>query len=653
MKNITNKDLQRMIELMGNKKPINESVSNSSLELRKKSANGKTYGIVRENKKYFIKESVNGVDFDFMGGVANKTKNQFHSYEEAVKILNLMFEDINRSHGIQEGVDVLTSDLNEDKKFVIKTKKKKPAAEPKEKPADDFDFGGGEDKGSEGDDAGFDFGGEDKGSKGDDAGFDFGDEGDSSKESNDGFDFGDESSDTETDQDFDMDDTGDDSIKKIQKMTGKLGQKLRDTEDLSSDTMKWVAKSVLSALDLDEMDNEDKKDIIRTIKKKKGEESSDEEFDFMDDEEEITDEFDMDNDTVDWNTLGDDEKTEFIRSYHGDSETPMMDWDEEIDDTPDYENDEFRRGTDDQYLMFPPEEVYKDYMDEDNPNIGGDEDDDELLLDDEMPYYDEDENENYPGMHSDWMSDYMDRKNPRMMPQPAPSKPQTQPGPDVKPGRPDTDKPSPSKKPFTAPPFIKPGDDPNPKAWRGKNMEDYGTNEGTDYMEDYSDEDYDICPSCKGKGGDRTIGFGAVQKPCITCAGEGRVHRHEENYEVDEPYTENPRLFGDGSNTLPKGMGYKYQYKEKFRFPFGGGDVDYMSNNDDNLDPRTKRFKSMRNPAPAPSKPQTQPGPDVKPGRPDTDKPSPSKKPFTAPPFIKPGDDPNPKAWRGKNRNMY
>ena len=49
---------------------------------------------------------------------------------------------------------------------------------------------------------------------------------------------------------------------------------------------KWVAKSVLSALDLDNMDSEDKKDIIKTIKKKPEEppkddvESSEEEFDF-------------------------------------------------------------------------------------------------------------------------------------------------------------------------------------------------------------------------------------------------------------------------------------------------------------------------------------------------------------------------------------
>ena len=55
MKNITNKELQRMKNLMGIKKPINESNTLSSTELIKESSNGKFYGIVRENKKYFIK----------------------------------------------------------------------------------------------------------------------------------------------------------------------------------------------------------------------------------------------------------------------------------------------------------------------------------------------------------------------------------------------------------------------------------------------------------------------------------------------------------------------------------------------------------------------------------------------------------------------
>ena len=125
MGNLTNKDLQRMRELMGNRKPINESKLVSAVELIKKSPDGKFYGVVRENKKYFIKESTDGSNFDFIGGVANKNKHQFESYEHAVRILNLMLED----------TDVLTPDLIEEKKFVIKTKKRS-------EPATDFDFGG-------------------------------------------------------------------------------------------------------------------------------------------------------------------------------------------------------------------------------------------------------------------------------------------------------------------------------------------------------------------------------------------------------------------------------------------------------------------------------------------------------------------------------
>ena len=54
MRNITNKELQRMKDLMGIRKPINESNVLSSTELIKEAPNGKFYGIVRENKKYFI-----------------------------------------------------------------------------------------------------------------------------------------------------------------------------------------------------------------------------------------------------------------------------------------------------------------------------------------------------------------------------------------------------------------------------------------------------------------------------------------------------------------------------------------------------------------------------------------------------------------------
>jgi hypothetical protein len=65
--------------------------------------------------------------------------------------------------------------------------------------------------------------------------------------------------------------------------------------------------------------------------------------------------------------------------------------------------------------------------------------------------------------HSDF-DEVLDEKGIKMMPQPAPSRPQTRPETPVKPAKPGTDKPSPSKRPFTPPPHITPGEEPNPKA---------------------------------------------------------------------------------------------------------------------------------------------------------------------------------------------
>jgi hypothetical protein len=67
--------------------------------------------------------------------------------------------------------------------------------------------------------------------------------------------------------------------------------------------------------------------------------------------------------------------------------------------------------------------------------------------------------------HSDF-DEVLDEKGIKMMPQPAPSRPQTRPETPTKPAptKPGTDKPSPSKRPFTPPPHITPGEEPNPKA---------------------------------------------------------------------------------------------------------------------------------------------------------------------------------------------
>jgi len=302
------KTLNRMLEL-ANIKPITENkVELSSLELVKKAANNKVYAIIRENSKYFIKitdkkESLTESDFDYIGGLGNKSKHSYNSFEDATFHLNLMFNELNR---INEGsyVNILESDIHllDEKKYVLKLNKPKA----KTQPADDtFDFGGSDEKSTEDT---FDFGGEDEDSSDE---FDFGgsdektdEKTDKDEDSSDEFDFGDEStSDEETEDELDTEDDfsddedfdEEDSIKSIQKMTGKLGQKLRDTEDITSDMQKWVAKSVLSALDLGTMDTDDKKDIIRTIKKKSKEEeepeeeitSSEEEFDFGGEDEKM------------------------------------------------------------------------------------------------------------------------------------------------------------------------------------------------------------------------------------------------------------------------------------------------------------------------------------------------------------------------------
>jgi len=268
-----NKELKRMLELAGIKPNMNENVNSlSSLELTKIGSDGKTYGIVRENKKYFIKVTdkvgiVSESDFDYIGGLQNKPKHSYTSYEDATKNLNFLFDELNEIYGGSKHINILESDTITEKKFVLKQKSKK-----KEEPKMDFDFGGGSDE----EEMDFDFGNE----KG----------GDGSDEEEMDFDFGGDSGDEDTgeDEDLDLDSDDEDPIKSIQKTTGKLGQKLRDTEDISSDLQKWVAKSVLSALNLDELDSSDKKDIIKTIKKSESndEEGSEEDFDFSGMEEE-------------------------------------------------------------------------------------------------------------------------------------------------------------------------------------------------------------------------------------------------------------------------------------------------------------------------------------------------------------------------------
>ena len=92
--------LNRMLEL-SNIKTLNEDkrINLSNFDLVKESVNGKTYAIVRENKTYHIKEAetkenLSESDFDYIGGIANKTKKSFTSFSEATRKLNFMFGEL-------------------------------------------------------------------------------------------------------------------------------------------------------------------------------------------------------------------------------------------------------------------------------------------------------------------------------------------------------------------------------------------------------------------------------------------------------------------------------------------------------------------------------------------------------------------------------
>ena len=392
--------LKRMLELADIKSTINEGVGNRPFELIKKSVDGNTYAIVRENKNYYIKvtttkENMNESDFDYLGGVANKNKKSFTSFEKATRHLNLMFEEINNHHNI-DNVNILESESLNEKKFVLKMKKKTspvPVEEPKEEPSfedeeteeESFDF----DEETEGEDN-FDFEGGDE--EGEEESFDFDEEGDEES-----FDFDEEPIEGEEesveefgDDELELDD--EDEIKDIQSTTGKLGQQLRDVEDISSDLQKWVAKSVLAALDLDDMDSEDKKDIIRTIKKS---ENNDEVVDTEETEEET---FDFEDETVEEGYDSYMESDEFNQKEYSDwyKEMEMAgmagelnkydDYDSYMDEEVVVQGNQGEEEASEEGNYSPNRAAWeseeKKYQDEDNPNIGGDEEiDGELLLD--------------------------------------------------------------------------------------------------------------------------------------------------------------------------------------------------------------------------------------------------------------------------------
>ena len=228
-------EIARFNEVMP--KAINETAkSEYSVAL----ADGNKYEIVKERQGYIIKKTISESETEYIEPMKNRK--YYSSYSQAFKRLNLVAGELNRLNENDEGVSL----YGEQKKFTLKTPKPAPAPEmeapmapptaPPSVPSPELPpspMGGEEDMGME------DMGMEDAP----------------------------EVDDVDIDVDVDTEEGGEDQVtfKSIQKLTGKLTQKIRtldSQEGMTSEDIKYVINMVLSSLDLKSLSEEDMEDIM-------------------------------------------------------------------------------------------------------------------------------------------------------------------------------------------------------------------------------------------------------------------------------------------------------------------------------------------------------------------------------------------------------
>jgi len=240
--------INRILEISRYKETTPSNINETSrVEFEKTLADGHQYEIVKEKTGYIIKKRIDE-SLDYIEPMKNRT--YYRSYSQALKRLNLMAGEINRL--VENEEEVSMYQISEQKKFTLKTPKA-PAPAPMPEPAAELPPPApAPEEGSM--DAPLD-----------DASLDMpaGDEMDMDMEL-----------DTpEGDMDVDMSSeeepmAGEEeeiTFKTIQKLTGKLGQKIRmmnDSVGMTSEDVKYVINSLLSALDLSKLDEEDQEDIM-------------------------------------------------------------------------------------------------------------------------------------------------------------------------------------------------------------------------------------------------------------------------------------------------------------------------------------------------------------------------------------------------------
>ena len=271
--------INRILEIARYKENKPSNINETSrVEFEKVLADGNQYEIVKEKSGYVIMKNINE-SLEYIEPMKNRKF--YNSYGAALKRLNLIAAEVNRLTENEEEISMFN--LGEQKKFTLKTPK--PAMPAPEAAPELPTPPAAPEAGSM------------------DAPLD-----DASLDTPEGGEEMDMDMDVETpdgDMDFDMSDeeepAGDESeevtFKTIQKLTGKLGQKIRmmnDSVGMTSEDVKYVINSLLSALDLSKLDEEDQEDIMAKFEEDADSDDSDMDMDM--DMDMGDDELDMDMD---------------------------------------------------------------------------------------------------------------------------------------------------------------------------------------------------------------------------------------------------------------------------------------------------------------------------------------------------------------------
>ena len=236
--------IRRIIEIsnynMSIPNPINE---NSSNEYQKVLADGNTYHILKEKSGYVIKKGLNESTAEYIEPIKNRKF--YNSYSQALKRLNLITKEININEGQVKNLSLFTE--SEDLEYVIDLDEQETTPAPAQAPVP---------------------------------------AGPPSPEVP-ATEPAPEIAEPELEAPMPepemppMEDEEDDeevvTMKSVQKATGKLAQKIRsflsdEENEMTSEDTKYVINSVLSALDLSSLDDEDLEEIMAKFEGEEGEE---------------------------------------------------------------------------------------------------------------------------------------------------------------------------------------------------------------------------------------------------------------------------------------------------------------------------------------------------------------------------------------------